>query len=332
MKNLAIVFSVLSSLPDSYAWGQLGHATIAYIASNFLEPTTVTFAQNILGDTSSSYLANVASWADSYRETSAGKFSEPFHFIDALDSPPKTCDVIYTRDCGSGGCVVSAINNYTTRIQDTKLSATQINQALMFLIHFIGDIHQPLHDENLDLGGNEVDVTFAGTSTNLHAVWDTSIPQKYGGSATLANAQKWATTLTTAIKSGTYKSQAPGWVKGLNLTDPIDTATGWATGANAFVCSVVIPQGVSAVQGKDLSTTYYTSALPTVELQFATAGYRLAAWLNLIATGSTGLTSRSAEGMEAEYVRHGLMKRAYEDMGRVFKRAADAVCSREREL
>lgn len=43
-------------------------------------------------------------------------------------------------------------------------------------IQFIGDIHQPLHDEALDIGGNTVDVTFAGDSTNLHAVWDTSIP------------------------------------------------------------------------------------------------------------------------------------------------------------
>lgn len=46
-------------------------------------------------------------------------------------------------------------------------------------IQFIGDIHQPLHDENLDVGGNTVDVTFDGDSTNLHAVWDTSIPGIY---------------------------------------------------------------------------------------------------------------------------------------------------------
>ena len=114
MRNTTIFLSILGALPSSYAWGALGHATVAYVASNFLEPATVTFVQNILGDTSSSYMASVASWADSYRETSAGKFSEPFHFIDAQDSPPKSCDVVYSRDCGQGGCVVAAINNYVS--------------------------------------------------------------------------------------------------------------------------------------------------------------------------------------------------------------------------
>jgi len=54
--------------------------------------------------------------ADSYRYTTAGKFSAPFHYIDALDSPPSSCGVDYTRDCGTGGCVVSAINNYVSPI------------------------------------------------------------------------------------------------------------------------------------------------------------------------------------------------------------------------
>jgi hypothetical protein len=63
----------------------------------------------------------------------------------------------------------------------------------------------------------------------------------------------------------------------------------WATDANSYVCTTVIPDGVDATENVDLSGDYYTSVLPTVKLQFAKAGYRLAAWLNLIATGSTGL-------------------------------------------
>ena len=112
MKTTAIFLSVLGALPSTYAWGALGHETVGYVASNFLQPQTVAWAQNILKDTTSSYLANVASWADSYRATTAGKFSAPFHFIDALDNPPSTCGVSYSRDCGKSGCVVSAINNY----------------------------------------------------------------------------------------------------------------------------------------------------------------------------------------------------------------------------
>ena len=156
-------------------------------------------------------------------------------------------------------------------------------------MHFVGDIHQPLHDENLDVGGNDIDVTFDGTDTNLHAVWDTSIIQKYAGTATLANAQTFATTLTNRIKTGAYKSMAAGWLDGMNVDDPVTTATGWASDANAYVCSTVMPDGIKAVEDTDLGDDYYNAALPVAEQLLATAGYRLAAWLNLIVTGDMGL-------------------------------------------
>ena len=63
----------------------------------------------------------------------------------------------------------------------------------------------------------------------------------------------------------------------------------WASDSNAYVCTAVMPNGVDATETVDLSGDYYTTVLPVVKLQFAKAGYRLAAWLNLIATGSTGL-------------------------------------------
>jgi hypothetical protein len=105
--------SILGSLlPSAYAWGGLGHETVAFIASTFVQQGTKDFFQSILSDTSPDYLANVATWADSYRYTKAGRFSEPFHFIDSKDSPPDGCSVAYSRDCGSTGCVVEAIQNY----------------------------------------------------------------------------------------------------------------------------------------------------------------------------------------------------------------------------
>ncbi len=73
------------------------------------------------------------------------------------------------------------------------------------------------------------------------------------------------------------------------LDDPITTASEWATDANAYVCTTVIPNGVSAVKGNELDGAYYTATAPVVELLISKAGYRLAAWLNLIATGNTGL-------------------------------------------
>jgi hypothetical protein len=105
--------SILGSLlPSAYAWGGLGHETVAFVASAFVKQQTEDFFQGILSDTSPQYLANVATWADSFRYTKAGRFSEPFHFIDSKDNPPHSCNVAYARDCGSSGCVVKAIQNY----------------------------------------------------------------------------------------------------------------------------------------------------------------------------------------------------------------------------
>lgn len=107
-------FALLSSLPSTLAWGTLGHTTVAYVASSFVQAETREFFQNILHNTSDAYLAGIATWADSFRYTAAGRFSGPFHFIDAEDSPPSSCGVKYARDCGEQGCVVGAIQNYVS--------------------------------------------------------------------------------------------------------------------------------------------------------------------------------------------------------------------------
>jgi hypothetical protein len=247
-------------------------------------------------------LANVATWADSYRYTTAGAFSAPFHFIDAEDNPPSSCSVDYDRDCGSKGCSVSAIANYTARVQEPgQLSAQEVNYALRFIVHFVGDITQPLHDEALEVGGNDIDVTFDGTDTNLHHIWDTNMPEELRGGYSLSDAKSWASDLTTEIKTGDYSSQKADWISGLDVTDAKGTALGWAQDANQYVCSVVIPDGESSVENTDLYPDYYNSAIPTVELQIAKAGYRLAAWLDAIAAGQS-VSKRSDEisGREAE--------------------------------
>lgn len=112
MQILTIALGALALTPHAHAWGAYGHETVAYVASNFVSAATKTFFQNLLGDTSVNYLASVAAYADSYRSTTAGKFSAPFHFVDARDDPPSSCSVDFERDCGADGCVISAIQNY----------------------------------------------------------------------------------------------------------------------------------------------------------------------------------------------------------------------------
>ncbi len=284
MKFLAVTAVALASVvPSAFAWGTLGHNTIAYVAQDFVSSSTRAFAQAVLNDTSSSYLANIATWADSYRTTAAGKFSAPYHYIDANDSPPSTCNVDFNRDCGAGGCVVSAISNYTQRLGDGRYSDANHKQALEFLVHFLGDVTQPLHDEAYQTGGNGVSVTFDGKSTNLHHIWDTEMPEKLRGGNTLTYARSWATDLSNSIKSGSYSSQKSSWLDGTDINDTQGSGLAWATDANKYVCSNALRN-----YSGDLGGQYYQDNIGIVQLQVAKAGYRLAAWLNLIHDGNTG--------------------------------------------
>lgn len=286
MRSITVTSLALASVSTVNAWGTLGHETVAYIAQNFVASKTQSWAQSILGDTSSDYLAKVATWADSYRYTDEGEFSAPFHYIDAEDDPPSSCNVDFDRDCGDEGCSVSAIANYTQRVQSTTLPDEEVKDALQFLVHFLGDITQPLHDEALEIGGNDVNVTFDGEDTNLHHIWDTNMPEELRGGYSLDDAKDWAANLTTEIKNGTFASQAKSWLKGLDINDAKSSAMIWASDANKYVCSVVMPDGADALEDGDLYPEYYDSAVDTIELQIAKGGYRLAAWLDALAAKS----------------------------------------------
>lgn len=291
----------LTAAQGTYAWGVLGHATVAYIAQNYINSDVASWAQGVLGNTNDSYLADIASWADDYRLTSAGSWSAPLHFIDAQDNPPSSCNVDYNRDCGSSGCSVSAIANYTQRVGDGRLSSEQTAEALKFLVHFVGDITQPLHDEAYEVGGNDIKVTYQGYSDNLHADWDSYMPETLIGGSSLSDAKTWADQLIKEIDSGNYTSQKASWIEGDDVKDVQTTATRWASDGNSYVCTVVMPDGAAALQKGDLYPTYYNSVIGTIELQIAKGGYRLANWLNMVYTSEIASKKRTtvAERREA---------------------------------
>jgi hypothetical protein len=299
----SLLLLAIATLPAAHAWGSLGHTTVAFIAQNFVSQDTKKFAQRILNDTSSNYLANVATWADSYRYEAEGAFSSVLHYIDALDNPPKTCDIIYERDCPEEGCIVSALANYSTRAVQKDVGLVEQQKALKWVIHFVGDIHQPLHVENLEVGGNLINVTFNGARTNLHAAWDTAIPQKLVGNYSIANAQAWAKNLTSEIKRGKYKKDSRTWLKDLKVDEKINSTMVWARDANKFVCSTVIPNGPDVLRNQELSGQYYETAIPVVQKQIAKAGYRLAAWLDAIVedAGKGIIKGYGAEEKRAEF-------------------------------
>ncbi|KAH7087733.1 phospholipase C/P1 nuclease domain-containing protein [Paraphoma chrysanthemicola] len=283
MTNLKLTVSLLAILPGYVdAWGSLGHTTVAYIAQNFVCEKTAKFAKQLLNDTSATYLANVATWADSYRYEKGGEFSSVYHYIDALDNPPESCNIDYERDCPEEGCIVSAIANYSSRAFRREIGIVEQQKALKWIIHFVGDIHQPLHVENIAVGGNLINVTFNGAKTNLHAIWDTAIPQKAIGNFSQATALSWAANLTSEIRHGQYKKESRTWLRGIDADDAVDSSLVWARDANKFVCSTVLPNGPDAVFAQELSGAYYEAAIPVVKKQIAKAGFRLAAWLDAI--------------------------------------------------
>lgn len=113
--QLSEALLALAVLPSTvHGWGALGHTTVAYIASSLVAPSTKTYFQALLNNETDSYIAGVATWADSFRYTSAGRWSAPLHFIDAEDNPPTSCGVVYNRDCSIKGCVIGAIGNYVS--------------------------------------------------------------------------------------------------------------------------------------------------------------------------------------------------------------------------
>jgi hypothetical protein len=94
--------------------------------------------------------------------------------------------------------------------------------------------------------------------------------------------------LTKKIRTGAYRQKAAEWVKDLDISDPRETAMGWARDANAYVCSTVIEPGLEYLETTDLAGEYFQSARPVFEELIARAGLRLAAWLDLIAEAVNG--------------------------------------------
>ena len=171
MQFLTLLTTTLFTiLPLTTAWGSLGHRTVAYLSSLYLTPSATRFANHLLNGQD---ISEAALFPDKIAHIPSFAYTRQWHYIDAADDPPHSCGINMTRDCAEGsGCVVSAIANHTERVMDQDLPRFFRGQSLRFVLHFIGDIHQPLHTEKEDRGGNGIEVQFDGKRTNLHSVWE----------------------------------------------------------------------------------------------------------------------------------------------------------------
>jgi hypothetical protein len=159
---------------QAFAWGGLGHRTVARIAERNLLPHTAAQVGKLLGDQT---LDRVASWADDVRSQGTYRATVWYHFekmsdgVSFLDSLRALPDWQQKK-----GGIVGAILMANEILRSNKATPAEKTDALKFLVHFVGDIHQPLHTGRpADNGGSKITVTWFGETTSLHHVWDTAM-------------------------------------------------------------------------------------------------------------------------------------------------------------
>lgn len=149
-----------------------------------------------------------------------------------------------------------------------------------------------MHTEGFGAGANDVAVTFLGSATNLHAAWDTAIPNRMRNTTSpgFVEALGWANNLAANINAGKFKREVNDWIRYHDVKGdgPAKSATKWAQESNKLVCSYVLEDGPERVNGTEIGGKYYEGSVDIVSMQITKGGIRLAAWLNMIFEGKTG--------------------------------------------
>lgn len=184
MKNIilkTLVFCGLFSSIYSYAWGLTGHRVVAEIAENHLSGRAKREVKKLFGKEKMAYWAN---WPDFIKSDTTGvwKQASAWHYVD-IDEPQKDFKSFEAElNKQTGANLYSQIGVLSQKLKDKNLPLQERKTALIFLIHLMGDLVQPMHvGRTADLGGNKVEVSYFGGKTNLHSVWDGKLidSQKY---------------------------------------------------------------------------------------------------------------------------------------------------------
>lgn len=262
----AFALLLLIADPQSRAWGREGHRLTALVAEQYLTPETKAAVAELLHQET---LADVAPWADTYREEhpeTAG-----WHFVDI---PKDAAKFDRQRDCPVStvdpkspwrDCVTDRILYFEGRLGDPSLSPPERAMALKFVVHLIGDVHQPFHAFGDDRGGNAIGVTFLGSrqcgtsNCSLHAIWDDSIIEEQGLSE-----KKYTDRLLQEIKENHWERLDGG--------EP----TTWANISHHYAVDALAPNGAL------ITHEYVAEESKVVDAELALGGLRLARALNRI--------------------------------------------------
>ena len=254
MKRLLLLVVALPFLLPHplVAWGRDGGQVVANIAQARLSPAAKKGVYELLHGAT---LASVSADADNYRNSH--RESSRWHYVNI---PLDAARYDPARDCreqnGEGDCVVAEIDRLVTVLKDRTQPEEVRAQALAFLVHFVGDLHCPLHaSDNNDRGGNRTLVTFFDRPTNLHSVWDAGLIRQAGYTVT---------SLTEAVERSAATVSAGG------------TPAAWAEETRDVARDVAY----RVPEDRILGQAYLDASLPALRLQLLRGGVRLAKMLN----------------------------------------------------
>ena len=251
--NTILLSAALCGSLSAFGWGQKGHDVTAAIAERHLTQATLDSINSILGGKSIVYYAN---WPDNACHTDEYAYTKTWHYrnIDADEtyaSAPRN----------EAGDVVSAIEEQVAILRNPSASKDDKWLALVLTVHFLGDIHQPLHMGRLsDRGGNSHEIKYFGGKTNLHSTWDSKLVE---------SAHKWGYT---------------EWVDQIDRADEAETAlildggTPLSWGEETYEIAKKVYD--STPEGTNVSYDYIADWSPVIEQQFLRGGLRLADLLN----------------------------------------------------
>ncbi|KAJ1302318.1 hypothetical protein OPQ81_001134 [Rhizoctonia solani] len=203
--SLALGLTALAS--PALGWGMFGHQITATIAQIYLLPSTREAICGILPGTYKCNLAGVASWPDEIRQDESYQNYSRLHFVNANDDdPPKNCSFGHSGWKDEQN-ILKGIVDMARDVSTTNNSPMRRDHALRFLVHFLGDIHQPFHLTGKYFGANNVKVLWkkGQKETNLHAVWDDNL---ISYQVLFVNSSEYTTVLPTTPSPHTSISEA----------------------------------------------------------------------------------------------------------------------------
>jgi hypothetical protein len=269
---MALLFSALLAPRAARAWGNVGHQVVCEIAFQRMGPDARELVRKLRRADPVRFPTFAASciWPDDVRKTTH-KDTYEYHFLDVKD-PATGLDV--ARDCEALDCVTVAIRRYSTYLRDYARDGEQEEraaEALKFLGHFVGDIHQPLHEGRAaDRGGNDIEPVWepTGQRRKLHGMWDTDIP-KFGGITGVSAAAGLLADLDEAT-AATWMTLKP---------------SAWAQESWELARDVAYPEA----DDDRVTEEEIEAALPVIRQRLLQAGVRLAHLLDLAAGGTLRL-------------------------------------------